>query len=97
MRLPSWKTKYQQAAWDLIIYRIYREGLKYKANNVTETAARVGVTKGCIYLLIRNGSGYFNPDCPTIHKILSRYDPPLDHQFMCEPKNLWSRRLLAKV
>jgi len=90
--MRNWKAKFQLYAWDLIMYKIYQEGLKYKAENLVIVATKVGLTKSYLYHVMRKGSDGFNPDCDTIHKILSKYDPVMDVRFMFHPKNIWSMK-----
>lgn len=94
--MRTWKKKFQQYCWDLIIYRIYREGLKFKADNVKKVASKVSLTTGYLHMIIRSGRDGFKPDCSTIHQILEKYDPVEDTRFMFHPKNIWSRTRARK-
>lgn len=95
--MKTWKKTFARTAWDLIMYRIYREGLKFKADNIKKVAAKVHLTPSYLHCLIRKGADGFKPDCPTIHQILEKYDPVMDARFMFHPKNIWSRTRARKA
>jgi len=95
--MSTWKHEYEKLCWDLMINRIYREGLEFKAANLRQIAARVGISVNYLYMIIRKGQDGFKPDCSTIHKILEQLDPVADMRFMFHPRNLWSMNRARKA
>ena len=93
----SWKHEYQKLCWDLIVNRIYREGLEFKADNLKILAAWVGLSVNYLYMIIRRGQDGFRPDCSTIHKILEQLDPMADMRFMFHSRNVWALNRAKKA
>jgi len=95
--MSTWKHEYQKLCWDLMINRIYREGLEFKADNLKILAAWVGLSVNYLYMIIRKGQDGFKPDCSTIHKILEKLDPVADTRFMFHSRNVWALNRARKA
>jgi hypothetical protein len=93
----NWKRKFQLDTWDLLMSKIYEDGLNFKSVNLRAVIASTGLTKPFFYGALRNGHQKFNPDCDTMHVILSKYDTVKDAQLMYHPKNVWAKKLLGRL
>jgi hypothetical protein len=92
----NWKRKFQLAIWDLLMYQIYKDGLKFKSVNLKDVISKTGLTPPFFYKVLRYGHQKFNPDCDTMHQILRKYDPVKDSHLLFHPKNVWAKNLLIR-
>lgn len=89
----GWRDKYQTAAWELLVAKVFKDGVQFKHVCIVELSKKLLVSKETIYKALRSGTKNFNPDSPKILKILEAFDPVMAQRFMCEPRNTWAKSL----